>query len=147
MDRSTAILLVLAFPVLFLAIWLAVTTLLALLSGWFSLMRIYPDRDEQPVLHMPSQSGSMGLGVNLRGVLTLDVCPSGLRVVMMRAFGPFSRPFLVSWSDISVVRKTMFFTPVARLSLGNAGSLTITTTVADRLASAAGKNWPEAAGR
>jgi hypothetical protein len=147
MDRSTAILLVLAFPLLFLAIWLAVTTLLALLSGWFALMRIYPDRDEQAVLHMSGQSGSMGMGVNLRGVLTLDVCPSGLPVGIMRAFGPFSRAFLVPWSDISFVRKTMFFTPIARLRLGNAGSLTIPATVADRMASAAGKNWPEAAGR
>jgi FtsH-binding integral membrane protein len=129
--------------VFFVALWLAVTTILALLSGWFALMRAYPDQDETPVLRLSWQSGSMGLGVGMRGVLTLSVCPSGLRVQMMRLFGPFLRGFLVPWNEIAIVRKTTFFMPVAELRLGHAGALSIPANVADTLARAAGRNWPE----
>jgi len=124
-------------------LWLVVTTLLALFSGWFILMRVYPDRDESPVLHMSGQSGSMGLGVSMRGILTLDVCASGLRVGIMRLFGPFSRAFLVPWNEISVIRTTAFFMPIAKLRFDGVGSLSIPANVADRLAHAADKNWPE----
>lgn len=131
------------FPVFFVTLWLVVTTLLAIFSGWFALMKAYPDRNETPVLRLSRQSGSMGLGVGMRGILTLSVCPSGLRVGMMRLFGPFLRAFFVPWSEMAVVRKTMFFMPIAKLQLGHAGALSIPANVADTLARAAGRNWPE----
>lgn len=75
----------------------------------------------------------------MRGILTLDVCPSGFRVGIIRAFGPFCRDFFVPWEDIRVTRKTVLFWPVAKLQFGNPsiGSLTISARVADRLARAA----------
>ena len=32
-----------AFPLLFVGIWLMVSTLLGMMSGWFSLQQWYPD--------------------------------------------------------------------------------------------------------
>jgi hypothetical protein len=83
------------FSLFFAGLWLTVTTLLAVLSGWFRLMARFPDQAMEPLLRIRGQSGSMGLGVGMRGILTLRVCDSGLRVGMTRIFGPFCRDFFV----------------------------------------------------
>jgi hypothetical protein len=134
------------FPLFFAVVWLAASTLVALLSGWFRLMARYPDRAGEPILRMRGQSGTMGLGVHMRGILTLSVCPSGLRVGMMRIFGPFCRDFFVPWENITVTRRTILFWPLARLRFGDpaVGTLSISTSLADRLARAAAGRWPEA---
>ena len=132
------------FPLFFLVMWISVTTLLGVLSGWFVLMRAYPDRGEAPLQSFSWQSGSMN-SVNMRSILRVCPCPSGLRLGIMRLFGPFCRDFLVPWGEISVVRKDRFFLKVAQISLGRPaiGKLTISADVADRLARAAGSHWPE----
>lgn len=134
------------FPIFFVSMWLLVTTLLGFMSGWFSLMSRYPDRNEAPLLRLRGQSGSMGpLSVNMSGILTLSACPSGLRVSMFRLFGVFSRSFFVPWDEISVRRKTRLFFRLAELQFGNplTGKLSIASHVADRLARAASQDWPE----
>jgi hypothetical protein len=134
------------FPLFFAALWLTVTTVLAVLSGWFRLMARFPNQTMEPLLRIRGQSGSMGLGVSMRGILTLSVCPSGLRVGIMRVFGPFCRDFFVPWEALSVTRKTVLFWPVAKLQFGSpgVGSLSIPAHVANRLARAALGRWPEA---
>jgi len=133
------------FPIFFALMWFAVTVLLGFMSGWYTLMRRYPDRSEVALRTFQNQSGSIG-PVGARSLLTLSVCPSGLRVGMMRIFGPFSKDFLVPWHEISVARKDRFLWKVAKLSFGNppAGSLTLMADLADHLARVAGQSWPEA---
>jgi hypothetical protein len=65
---------------------------------------------------------------------------------MMRIFGPFCRDFFVPWQSITVTRKTILFSPVAKLQFGNprVGTLSISAHVADRLARAVLGRWPEA---
>ena len=81
----------------------------------------------------------------MHNVLTLSVCPSGLRVGIIRVFGPFCRDFFVPWEAIGVIRKRAFLQSVAPLQLGNpsVGTLTIPAHVAHRLARAAKARWPE----
>lgn len=133
------------FPLAFVALWLTVTTILALLSGWFRLMAEYPDQSIEPVLRLRGQSGTMGLGVGMQGILTLNVCPTGLRIGMMRIFGPFCRDFFVPWESITIIRKTIMFWPIAKLQFGNpvVGTLSISAHAADRIARAANGCWPE----
>src|ERR1700704_783990 len=101
------------FPIFFAVVWLGVTTLLGFLSGWFALMQQYPDRDEKPLLQLNWESGMMGtIGVNMRNVLKIGVCPSGLRIGMLRVFGLFCRDFFVPWRDISVAKKDWFLWPM-----------------------------------
>jgi hypothetical protein len=128
----------------FVVVWLMVTTILALLSGWFRLMAEYPDQSIEPILRLRGQSGKMG-GVSMRGILTLSVCPTGLRVGMMRLFGPFCRDFLVPWESIAVIRKKTLFWPVAELQFGKpvVGRLRIPAQAADKIARAAMGCWPE----
>jgi hypothetical protein len=133
------------FPLFFAALWLTVTTILAMLSGWFRLMARFPNQTEEPLLRIRWQSGSMGLGVSMRGILTLSVCPSGLRVGIMRVFGPFCRDFFVPWEALSISRKNVLPWQTARLQFGGPGigSLTIRADLANRLARAAMGRWPE----
>lgn len=145
-DGAPFVSILFGFPVLFVAMWLAVTALIGFMAGWFALMRRYPDRDETALAVLKWQSGRMGwIGARLRGVLTLSVCPSGLRVGMFRLFGPFSRDFLVPWSEIEVTRRDWFLGRVAELKFGTpaAGVLTIGADVADELARTAQTRWPE----
>jgi hypothetical protein len=127
-------------------LWLAVTTLLGLLSGWFRLAARFPDRSEQAVLRLRGQSGSMGLGVRMNTALRLSVCSSGLRVGMIRILGPFCRDFFVRWESIAVSRRKGLFGTIAELQFGNPviGRLRISETCANRLAHAAAGRWPEA---
>ena len=132
------------FLICFPLFWLAVTMLLSILSGWFRLMERYPDRAEDALAVLKNQSGSLG-AVSMRSILNLSVCPSGLRIGIMRIFGPFSRDFFVPWNEITVTRGDRFFWKVAKLSLGqpSMGKLTVFADVADRMARAAGNHWPE----
>ncbi|MPZ34968.1 MAG: hypothetical protein GEV13_29005 [Rhodospirillales bacterium] len=133
-----------SFPLFFGTLWLTITTILGLLSGWFQLMAIYPNQTVEPILRVRFQSGAVG-GIPMRDILTLDVCSSGLRVGMMRVLGPFCRDFFVPWESIVVVRKPALFWPVAVLQFGNpvVGTLRVSARVADRLARAAMGRWPE----
>lgn len=134
------------FPFALVALWLMVTTLLAFMSGWFRLMDQYPDQAEEPMLRLRCQSGTMGLGVHMNGVLTLSVCPSGLRVGMIRVFGPLCRDFLVPWERLSIIRENRLLGTIAKLQFGNpvTSTLRIRAYTANRLARAAGRRWPEA---
>jgi len=131
------------FVVLFPALWLAVTTLLGALSGWYGLMARYPDRDDPALAQFRFQSGFMR-GVRMNGVLNLSACRGGLRVGMLRLLGPFCRPFYVPWRDLQVERRQRFFGARAVLRFGDASPLEISADLADRLAKAAAGAWPEA---
>jgi hypothetical protein len=132
------------FPVLFALLWFAVTVILGFMSGWYFLMRRFPDQPETPLCTVKNQSGSIGV-VGARSLLTLSVCPGGLRVGMMRIFGPFSKDFFVPWREMSVIRKDRLLWKAATISFGNpsVGSLTLMADLANRLARVAGKSWPE----
>src|SRR3982074_1172298 len=132
------------FALFFVLLWLTVTTILGFISGWFVLMKSYPDRSENPLRTFARQSGYMGL-VSMRSILNLSVCPSGLRLGMMRIFGVFCRDFFVPWNAISVTRKDRVLWKEAKISFGQPaiGTLTVPAEVADRLARAAGGLWPE----
>jgi hypothetical protein len=68
-----------AFIAFFLLMWLLVCVILGFLSGWYSLMRAFPDRSyEEPLAVFKGESGMVGL-VSMSGVLKLNPCPSGLR--------------------------------------------------------------------
>ena len=133
------------FALFFVVMWLAVSVSLGVMSGWYRLMERFPDQAAEPILRLRGQSGRMGR-THMGGVLTLSVCPFGLRIGIMRIFGPFCRDFFVPWDSIAVIRKTALFGQVAELRFGNpvVGTLSIPSHIAARLAYAASGRWPEA---
>ena len=108
-----------ACPFFFAGIWLTVTIVNGLMSGWFNLQQWYADdRDERPLLKLRWQSGTMGFGANFNRVLTLAACRSGLSIRVPRIFGPFQKPLLIPWSEIEASEKRSFFMKMVRLDLG-----------------------------
>ena len=103
--------------------WLCVTTVLGLLSGWFGLRKHFPDKgDEEPLLKLGGQSGSMGIGVSMSGILKLRAYPSGLGVGIFRLLGPFQKPLKIPWSEIEASSSSSFLVPMAKLQLGRRAS-------------------------
>ena len=130
-----------AFPFLFIGMWLLVTTILGFLSGWFSLQSWYSDDgDEEPLLKLGWQSGSMGSGVSFNSCLTLAATPKGLSLRVWRIFGPFQRPLLFPWREITAEPTRLLFLRMVRLNLGSSpsGSLKIKERTWNRLIEAAG---------
>jgi hypothetical protein len=146
-----------SFWLLFAILWVVVSTVIFLQSGWFRLTAVYPDEAVEPILVLRGQAGTLRLGgqtgmlargIRMVGVLNLRVCPTGLRVGIKRLFGLFCRDFLVPWEHITITRKANLFLSVAELRFGThplipIGTLTIPAHVADRLALAAPESWPE----
>ena len=136
------------FPFFFFGMWLSITTLLAYLSRWFVLARRYPDREaEIPLFQQRLPQAWMGtVGVNYRGCLNVAACPGGLRVWVMRLFGPFCRPFFVSWDEIQIERRQTLWMEQAVLTFGKdrAGTLGIPAAMADRIWREVPDQWPEA---
>jgi hypothetical protein len=118
-----------------------ITSLLSFMSGWFSLQQWYADDgDEEPLLSLGWQSGVMGAGVNLNNVLTLAAKRSGLSIRMWRIFGPFLKPLLIPWSEISAEPSRRLFTQMVNLGLGNPpnGRLKISAATWSKLVAAVG---------
>jgi len=132
------------FLVFIIVLWLAIAAAWARMSGLPRLTQTYPDRQEPSLLLLKWQSGLLG-PVNTRGMLKLAVCPSGLRIGVMKIFAPWNRDFLVPWSEIRISRKAWWLGPVVELRFGDpeVGKLTLAPYTADRLARSAMERWPE----
>lgn len=126
--------------VFFVALWLAITSLLGRMAGWFRLQDAFPDRTDQPLRRMRFQSGAMGsflgLPVNYGNCLRFGICSRGLRVSVARIIGPFQRPFFVPWSSMKIRRHRMMFGRYFRLAFGEpeVGGLIVSRRTAVRLA-------------
>jgi hypothetical protein len=132
-----------ALIVLLVLLWLFVSVILGFFSGWYSLMRAFPDRPyEEALAIFKGESGMVG-PVSMHGILKLSLCPSGLRVNIVKLFGPFEKDFLVPWKEIAVTRKKMLGWRYAELCFGVYGKLRISDLLADRLWQTIPQSWPE----
>jgi|SRR5215469_3855368 len=146
MDNVTRAFFAVLFPLLFIAGWLTITTVLMTLAGWFDLARKYPDRADPALCKLRFQSGRMGSflgGVSMSGILRLETCQTGLRVGLARLFGPFCRDFFVPWDEIRVKRGNRLIWKVANLEFGHRGNLELFDYTANRLARSVPRQWPE----
>jgi hypothetical protein len=136
---------VIAFTACFAAMWIGITSLLGRLSGWNALARAFPDTPDRPVDTLRFRSARMGV-VNYSSCLRLDICPTGLRVSVLRLLGPFQRSFFVPWNQISVEPGFDLLIRAVRLTFGprGEGSLTISRGTFDRIAANSPCRRPEA---
>ena len=77
----------------------------------------------------------MGLLLRLGWAITLELCPSGLRLRMLWLFGPFCRPLFIPWHALTVeTTRGIFFTEV-KLRFGRWGTahLRVPDEIASRL--------------
>jgi hypothetical protein len=128
-------LVVVLFTVVFSAMWLGITGLLYVMSGWKRLATEFPDTPEPAMQTFAMRSARMR-GVNFKNTLRLGACATGLRVSTMRILMPFARPFFVPWSQITPERQQRLMFKYVRLHLGDreAGVLTISESTYDEIA-------------
>lgn len=100
--------------------WLAITTLLGALSGWFLLQSRYPLIREDQICSLGMQSGGFGM-IQYRACLNLSAGPSGLRIGVGPIFGPFEKSFTVPWAEIRAERIPWMFGATAQLAFGDTG--------------------------
>jgi hypothetical protein len=132
-----------ALPFLIAGLCIGMGWLMGVQSGWYDLARRFPNRTDPPITAFKYRSGWFKQGVAFNGILHLYVCRAGLRVGVVRIFGPFSNDFFVPWEEITVTRGRQWLQAAARLQLADAGSLSLRAPLADALARAAGDLWPE----
>lgn len=134
-EEQLIVLVVVLFVICFSLLWIGITSLLGMLSGWKRMERTFPDRPEQPIERFAYESARMR-GVNFKNCLAFEVCPTGLRISLMRILGPFRKPLFVPWSQIRAVREKLAFFNYVRLTLGmgQEGSLAIHAQAFERIA-------------
>ena len=132
-------------PVIGVALWIAVTTAIGAMAGWYRLMHRFPNQAQAARLSLTWQSGAMGIGVNYNNVLRLAACDTGLRVGVPRLFGVYARDFMVPWRDIRVKRYKRFFVEFVEFTFGDpaVGRLVVRAATADRLKESVPGLWPE----
>ncbi|QIG81181.1 hypothetical protein [Stakelama tenebrarum] len=128
------------FPLFFIGMWLAIGTLLGLVSGWFALQGRFPESDAQSRRTLRMRSGKLG-AVYFSGCLTFYATPRGLRVRVWHLFAPFQRAFEVPWDQITATESASWIRTRVRLSLGKPSAATMRIDAHDweRLLAAAGK--------
>jgi hypothetical protein len=81
------------------------------LSGWPKLVAAYPDRPEQVSMerhrYERTRIGTL-LGTGVRFWLTLEVCPTGLRIKKSQLIDFHSDAVFVPWRDIQTDKRTGF---------------------------------------
>jgi len=99
------------FFVFFVAMWLAVTGLLAFVSGWFSLATRWRAQGSASGERFRMRSATLGakfLPVSYGNCLTVTVSEQGLGLSIFLLFRLLSPPLFIPWSEISSVSEGRF---------------------------------------
>ena len=131
----------LGFSVFFAGLWFFIVTLIGLTSGWYGLLKRYPDSGETALKTLQYQTGRVG-AARYNNILTLAACPGGLRVRVPKIFSPRGQNILVPWSELSTTRATLLFgIETVIVTFGGSGKLQIYAKTAEELAAASGGRW------
>ncbi|HTO50961.1 MAG TPA: hypothetical protein VML91_25215 [Burkholderiales bacterium] len=99
------------FLAFFLVAWVAVTVLLAVLSGWPSLAKRFRTETRPPGTPMRGQVSRIGL-VTERNVTGLVVSDRGLYLWTLWPFRLLRPPLLIPWAAVRSVReRSVLWTP------------------------------------
>ena len=106
------------FVACFLVAWLAVTALLAVLSGWPSLAKRFRTETRPPGTPMRGQVSRIGL-VTERNVTGLVVSERGLYLWTLWPFRLLRPPLLIPWAAVRSVReRSLLWTATYVMDIG-----------------------------
>ena len=113
-----------AFLAFFIAMWLVVTALLSVLSGWFSLADTFRKDDAPSGEKFNSVSGATGpsvFPVNYYHCLNVVVTTNGLHIRIFFLFRILSPPLLILWAAVEEVtsKRLFFFFPYVKIKIRN----------------------------
>ena len=82
-------------------VWLLITCLLSYFAGWHLLMRTYGKPEGTARTRQRLEWAVMGKDVSYKNVLLISAYQGGLGLEQSRFFGPFARPLMIPWKEVS----------------------------------------------
>ena len=97
------------FPIFFVALWSFVCWLIALVGGWSGLAQRYRATSTPPPgsKKIDHTYGTLGIA-SYRGTLNIAIAPGGLHLSVMRIFQVGHPPLFIPWADVRVTGDTFF---------------------------------------
>ncbi len=89
------------FPILFVGMWVAISTVVAFVGGWHRLARRYRGAPTMVVDRIRAGSGHLGdFGAHYNNCLVVSVGPGGVGLKVWLPFRLFHPPLLIPWGDV-----------------------------------------------
>lgn len=131
------------FVLLFLAVWLFVSKLLARIGGWGSFSHAYPAPDSFSGQTWNFQSAVFNRGTRYNHCLKISAGPQGVLFATHFLVRYAHPPFFIPWSDLSGTETKSFWGRWVKLEFArlNSVSCQIPLKLADRLEAASGGMW------
>jgi hypothetical protein len=132
------------FPIYFLCLWFLLATIASVISGWFSLAKVYRTREPFNSTKWRMQSGQMRWRATYNNALTIGISQQGLFLAIMFPFRFMHPPLLIPWSEIKVQRSKGWVFEYLILTMGHelAIPLRIRAKLGAKLRESAGSCWP-----
>jgi hypothetical protein len=134
------------FVLYFIVLWVLVSYLVGLLSGWIALSRRFRDSGAFYSYQWPFQSVRMRtLWGNYHNCASFGADEAGLYMAVFPPFRIGHAPLLIPWSEIQVLSGNRgFIFKKRKLLLGRQEliPLVVSLSLAEKLKDAAGKAWP-----
>jgi hypothetical protein len=132
------------FFLLFLVIWVVVSLLISRLSGWGRLAVHYRSSEAFHGKIWRFQSLSMQTGMGYNNAVNVGANPRGLYLSPFLFLRPGHPPLFVRWGEVTVGQKRILGFRRVELRFQKARDvfIVISPRLAERLASAAGSEWP-----
>lgn len=106
----------LGFPLLFVALWLAIFKVVSLWGGWHALAVTYPAQGDAVGERFRMRSVQLRAGCNYNNCVTFVASPAGLQLSMPLPFR-FGHPAIfLPWSEIRSERARAWLVPVVSLT-------------------------------
>ena len=90
-----------AVVVFIVFVWFCITSLLSYFAGWHLLMRAYRKPEGTARTRQRLEWAVMGKDVSYKNVLRISAYEGGLGLERSRFFGPFTRPLMIPWEEVS----------------------------------------------
>lgn len=108
--------------IVFIAMWCAISSLLSVMGGWFTLSRKFHDHGSPQGKRFFFSSMGAGLRwfpVNYGGCIIAYLGKGGLRLSVWPIFRIMHPPLLIPWNEItSVTSSKMFFSTLYTVNIG-----------------------------
>jgi hypothetical protein len=144
MQSSSSPYFSLLFPIFFISIWVVISVSISYVGGWHSLAQQF--RNDGPVYgeRYRWQAAGMRWTARYNGCLTISADIHGLHLATNILFRIAHPPLSIPWTQITLVRRRIFFFRVVEFRLGRQQNIpfTIFESLANKLKPAAGTSWP-----
>jgi len=132
------------FAIFLLVLWLLLNLIISRLTGWARMAAHYPNVGGFSGKLWRFQTITTRRGMGYKGSTTVGADSRGLYLSLLFIFRFGHPPLFVPWRDITITEKQIFKIRALELRFRKTEDLPlrIFAKLGDRLAEAAGSNWP-----